>query len=172
MCPAVAAVHAGAAIHCWPNPTAALAEISRVLRPGGVFVASTFLNFTAPLGALVGDEMVQPLNLVGGRWGGDSFLAGESGGGDLPYLVAPAEAASRQIWSSAPAGFPHPCPAAATTPPPLPRLQLEPNPRAYKWWQEQELKDLCNTVGLLDFRRARSNRFILFSATKPAGNAQ
>ena len=46
-------------------------------------------------------------------------------------------------------------------------LQLEPNPRAYKWWQEQELKDLCNTVGLLDFRRARSNRFIIFAATKP-----
>ena len=62
----MAAVHAGAAIHCWPNPTAALAEISRVLRPGGVFVASTFLNFTAPLGQLVGDEFVQPLNQVGG----------------------------------------------------------------------------------------------------------
>lgn len=39
--PPVAALHAGAAIHCWPNPSAALAEISRVLRPGGLFVAST-----------------------------------------------------------------------------------------------------------------------------------
>ncbi|KAK9814213.1 hypothetical protein WJX72_002366 [[Myrmecia] bisecta] len=58
----LAAVHAGAAIHCWPNPTAAVAEISRVLKPGGVFVASTFLNFTAPLGALVGDNVVRPLN--------------------------------------------------------------------------------------------------------------
>jgi len=64
--PAVAAVHAGAAIHCWPNPQAALAEISRVLRPGGVFVASTFLNFAAPLGQLVGnDELVAPLSQVG-----------------------------------------------------------------------------------------------------------
>ncbi|KAJ8430409.1 hypothetical protein Cgig2_025921 [Carnegiea gigantea] len=35
------AVHAGAAIHCWPSPSTAVAEISRVLRPGGVFVAST-----------------------------------------------------------------------------------------------------------------------------------
>lgn len=62
---AVAAVHAGAAIHCWPNPQAALAEISRVLRPGGVFVASTFLNFTAPLGQLVGnDDLVAPLSQV------------------------------------------------------------------------------------------------------------
>lgn len=60
----MAAVHAGAAIHCWPNPQAALAEISRVLRPGGVFVASTFLNFAAPLGQLVGDELVQPLSQV------------------------------------------------------------------------------------------------------------
>lgn len=65
--PAVAAIHAGAAIHCWPNPQAALAEISRVLRPGGVFVASTFLNFTAPLGQLVGnDDLVAPLSQVGG----------------------------------------------------------------------------------------------------------
>ncbi|XP_030541499.1 uncharacterized methyltransferase At1g78140, chloroplastic [Rhodamnia argentea] len=37
------AVHAGAALHCWPSPSTAVAEISRVLRPGGVFVATTFL---------------------------------------------------------------------------------------------------------------------------------
>ncbi|KAM1316072.1 uncharacterized methyltransferase At1g78140, chloroplastic-like isoform X1 [Malus sylvestris] len=39
----VDAVHAGAALHCWPSPSAAVAEISRVLRPGGVFVASTYI---------------------------------------------------------------------------------------------------------------------------------
>lgn len=39
----VDAVHAGAALHCWPSPSAAVAEISRVLRPGGVFVATTYL---------------------------------------------------------------------------------------------------------------------------------
>ncbi|KAM2022289.1 hypothetical protein ACFX16_044211 [Malus domestica] len=39
----VDAVHAGAAIHCWPSPSTAVAEISRVLRPGGVFVASTYI---------------------------------------------------------------------------------------------------------------------------------
>ncbi|CAM6128075.1 unnamed protein product [Calypogeia fissa] len=39
----VAGVHAAAAIHCWPNVLSSVAEISRVLRPGGVFVASTFL---------------------------------------------------------------------------------------------------------------------------------
>ncbi|KAL8136936.1 hypothetical protein V2J09_002937 [Rumex salicifolius] len=37
------AVHAGAAIHCWPSPSTAVAEISRVLKPGGVFVATTTL---------------------------------------------------------------------------------------------------------------------------------
>jgi len=36
-------VHAGAAIHCWPNPENAVAEVSRVLRPGGVFVLTTFM---------------------------------------------------------------------------------------------------------------------------------
>uniref|UniRef100_A0ACD5YGL3 Uncharacterized protein n=1 Tax=Avena sativa TaxID=4498 RepID=A0ACD5YGL3_AVESA len=38
------AVHAGAAIHCWPSPACAVAEISRVLRPGGIFVATTFIS--------------------------------------------------------------------------------------------------------------------------------
>lgn len=37
-----------------------------MLRPGGVFVASTFLTFASPLGQLVGDELVQPLSQVGG----------------------------------------------------------------------------------------------------------
>jgi hypothetical protein len=83
------------------------------------------------------------------------------GAGESRQLNPPKQRACRPVLTATPV------PATAS-----PRLQLEPNPRAYKWWQEQELKDLCNTVGLLDFRRARSNRFILFSATKPAGSAQ
>ncbi|KAL6012045.1 hypothetical protein ACLOJK_002519 [Asimina triloba] len=39
----VDAVHAGAALHCWPSPSTAVAEICRILRSGGVFVATTFL---------------------------------------------------------------------------------------------------------------------------------
>ncbi|KAL3514121.1 hypothetical protein ACH5RR_026838 [Cinchona calisaya] len=39
----VDAVHAGAALHCWPSPSVAVAEISRVLRPGGLFVATTYI---------------------------------------------------------------------------------------------------------------------------------
>mmetsp|Transcript_3194 Transcript_3194/g.7862 ORF Transcript_3194/g.7862 Transcript_3194/m.7862 type:complete len:399 (-) Transcript_3194:381-1577(-) len=59
------AVHAGAAMHCWPSPAAAVAEISRVLKPGGVFVASTFLDPTAILGdAFGGDAAVQPLSAL------------------------------------------------------------------------------------------------------------
>ncbi|ESR47244.1 hypothetical protein CICLE_v10001682mg [Citrus x clementina] len=37
------AVHAGAAIHCWSSPSTGVAEISRVLRPGGVFVGTTYI---------------------------------------------------------------------------------------------------------------------------------
>ena len=101
------AIHAGAALHCWPNPSQAvsylalllcawgsmllrlhcrkvliaaqaalhrlaqrpskqasvaeaaplqMAEISRVLKPGGVFVASTILSAVSPLGQLIGDD--------------------------------------------------------------------------------------------------------------------
>jgi ubiquinone/menaquinone biosynthesis C-methylase UbiE len=41
-----------------------MAEISRVLKPGGVFVASTFLTPLAPLGELIGDSTVRPLSQV------------------------------------------------------------------------------------------------------------
>jgi ubiquinone/menaquinone biosynthesis C-methylase UbiE len=40
----LAGVHAGAGLHVWPNPERAIAEVARVLRPGGRFVASTFLR--------------------------------------------------------------------------------------------------------------------------------
>jgi len=40
----VAAVHAGAAFHMWPSPRKAVDEVFRILRPGGVFVASTFVH--------------------------------------------------------------------------------------------------------------------------------
>jgi SAM-dependent methyltransferase len=36
------AVHAGAAMHCWPRLSESLADVYRVLKPGGVFYSSTF----------------------------------------------------------------------------------------------------------------------------------
>ena len=69
----VDAVHAGAAMHCWPSPSAAVAEIARVLRPGGVFVASTFLDPSAMLEDAMGGEN----DLTGGL----SALIRESGAG-------------------------------------------------------------------------------------------
>jgi SAM-dependent methyltransferase len=42
-----------------------VAEISRVLKPGGVFIGSTFLKASAPLGQLLNnDDLVRPLNMV------------------------------------------------------------------------------------------------------------
>lgn len=42
----LAGAHAGAAFHVWPDPGSAVAEVGRVLRPGGAFVASTFAHTT------------------------------------------------------------------------------------------------------------------------------
>ncbi|KAJ3679162.1 hypothetical protein LUZ60_017173 [Juncus effusus] len=54
----VDAIHAGAALHCWPSPSNAIAEISRVLKSGGVFVGTTFLStrFNSPLRQFVGQS--------------------------------------------------------------------------------------------------------------------
>lgn len=41
-----------------------MVEISRVLKPGGIFVASTFLKTFSPLGEFLGDDVVRPLNQV------------------------------------------------------------------------------------------------------------
>jgi SAM-dependent methyltransferase len=40
----VDALHAGAAMHCWPDLDAAVSEIYRVLKPGGRYFATTFLS--------------------------------------------------------------------------------------------------------------------------------
>eukprot|EP00527_Entomoneis_sp_CCMP2396_P003794 CAMPEP_0198142998 /NCGR_PEP_ID=MMETSP1443-20131203/5644_1 /TAXON_ID=186043 /ORGANISM="Entomoneis sp., Strain CCMP2396" /LENGTH=418 /DNA_ID=CAMNT_0043806135 /DNA_START=28 /DNA_END=1281 /DNA_ORIENTATION=+ len=40
----VDALHAGAAMHCWPDLPGAASEIHRVLKPGGRYFATTFLS--------------------------------------------------------------------------------------------------------------------------------
>ncbi|KAL3619708.1 hypothetical protein CASFOL_034620 [Castilleja foliolosa] len=66
----VAAVHAGAALHCWPSPSAAVAEISRVLRPGGLFVATTCVFDDAP-------QYIEPLRQNIARISGMNFYLSE-----------------------------------------------------------------------------------------------
>ncbi|XAR66820.1 Demethylmenaquinone methyltransferase [Bertholletia excelsa] len=47
------AVHAGAALHCWPSQSNAIAEINRILRSGGIFVGTTFLRVSEPTPAIL-----------------------------------------------------------------------------------------------------------------------
>ena len=46
-------------------------------------------------------------------------------------------------------------------------MQLEPGSGTIRYWEEDELRDLCAAAGLQGFRRERASRFILFSAVKP-----
>ena len=98
----IEAIHAGAAIHCWPDPVNAAAEISRVLCPDkGVFVGTTFLGTVAPLGELLGDDaLLKPLR------------------------------------------------------------QLEPAPNTFRWWYEDELRQVFEDCGLEFEVINRSNRFV------------
>jgi len=68
-----AAIHAGAAIHCWPQPELCVAEVARTLKPGGMFVGSTFLTPLSRLGQFLGDDSaVAPIEQLAGDqlWGG------------------------------------------------------------------------------------------------------
>jgi SAM-dependent methyltransferase len=55
---AVDALHAGAAMHCWPQLEASLAEVHRVLKPGGRFFATTF--YKGAMGGSAGGGASQP----------------------------------------------------------------------------------------------------------------
>lgn len=41
------------------------------------------------------------------------------------------------------------------------------NGAAFRYWEEQEIIDLVDTVGLSDYKKTRSRMFIMFAATKP-----
>lgn len=54
-------LHAGAAMHCWPDLKAAMSEIHRVLKPGGRYFATTFLaTYFSNVSAMDGQAGVAP----------------------------------------------------------------------------------------------------------------
>ena len=59
------AIHAGAAMHCWPRVNLTLNEVYRVLKPGGVFYASTFFNYqNAPQSTFMFESIEQLTGLI------------------------------------------------------------------------------------------------------------
>jgi len=63
------AIFSGAAIHCWPNPSMAMAEISRLLSPGGIFVFSTFTRLPKAVDDFLDQSGLQAIRslIPGGR---------------------------------------------------------------------------------------------------------
>jgi ubiquinone/menaquinone biosynthesis C-methylase UbiE len=61
------AIHAGAAMHCWPRLNESLREIYRALKPGGAFYSSTF--FTQESSIDVGGEFVKGLTTTANQQG-------------------------------------------------------------------------------------------------------
>lgn len=54
-------LHAGAAMHCWPDLNAAASEIHRVLKPGGRYFATTFLStYFSGVAAIDGQAGMSP----------------------------------------------------------------------------------------------------------------
>lgn len=104
----VKGIHAGAAIHCWPDPVNSMAEMSRCLSPGGIFVGTTFLSYIAPAGELLGnDDLFKGLR------------------------------------------------------------NLEPSYNSFRFWNEDELRDLCLSCGFSSFSVVKRRfRYIMFQATR------
>ena len=48
-----------------------------------------------------------------------------------------------------------------------PQIESQLGRGSYRWWEEEELRELSALVGLQNFRRHRTGRFIMFCVTKP-----
>ena len=167
-----------------------IAEIARVLKPGGVFVASTILSAVSPLGQLIGDDntrflsqfvpMLFPGTARAYKWcaavacaalrilGAARLHAGPALQPSCSHGHAHVHHHSRDshdLHAHASAQLSQPIASQAAA------IWLTgAHRRSCARWEEAEIKDLCATMGLKDYRRHRNNRFILFTVRKPGGS--
>ncbi|GMN47423.1 hypothetical protein TIFTF001_016604 [Ficus carica] len=133
----VDAVHAGAALHCWPSPSNAVAEITRILRSGGVFVGTTFLRYTSSTPLILRSLREVVIGNISSQINKNCILR--------TVILTPLSGTK----------------SSPVQPKVLRALQN------YIYLTEEEIEDLCTSCGLTNYSCKVQQSFIMFSAQKP-----
>eukprot|EP00958_Prasinococcus_capsulatus_P020254 scaffold2602_cov292-Prasinococcus_capsulatus_cf.AAC.3 len=178
----IAGIHAGAALHCWPTPSLAVAEISRVLKPGATVVVRTCVRACGRgRPSKRTDEADDDDDDVDARRRRRPSWRPRSTSRASRSRCARRRSSSCSRRSSRACRCPSPTAPAASG---APRKDDDDNDddarRALRaggccggwrsrYWFEDELESLFTMCGLVDYKADIRSNYIMLSAKKPLG---